>query len=98
MSTVSVFEPCTTQDKATGLPECVPSRLFVCFGFEYPFTYAADFRLCFATADFLLVEALTETLAVGAGAGLETGDRRKADGEGIEMVAIELNQAYSNWK
>ena len=32
------------------------------------------------------------TLAVGVGTGLVMGDRRKADGEGIVIVAIELDK------
>lgn len=74
------------------LLEHVPSRLLVCFGFERAPECAADLRLCFATADFFLVEALTVTLGVGVGAALVTGDRRKADGEGIVIVAIELQK------
>ena len=46
--------------------------------------------MCFATADFFLGEALTVTLGVGVGAFFVTGDRRKAEGEGIAIVAIEL--------
>ena len=48
-------------------------------------------RLCFATADFFLDEALTVTLGVGVGTGFLTGDRRNADGEGIVIVAIEFD-------
>lgn len=44
--------------------------------------------MCFATADFFLEEALT--VSFGMGAFLVTGDRRKAVGEGIAIVAIEL--------
>lgn len=46
--------------------------------------------MCFATADFFLEEALTVTLGVGVGAFFVTGDRRKAEGEGIVIVAMEL--------
>ena len=51
-------------------------------------------RLCFATADFFLDEALTVTLGVGVGVGTGflTGDRRNADGEGIVIVAIEFDK------
>ena len=79
-----------SQDKTTVLLKDVPSRLFVCLGFTRPFACAVDLRLCFFTADFFLVEALMVTLGVGGCAGLVTGDRRKADGEGIVIVAIEL--------
>lgn len=34
------------------------------------------------------------TLGVGGGADLVTGDRRKADGEGIVIVAIELKMGH----
>lgn len=47
--------------------------------------------MCFATADFFLEEALMVTLGVGAGAFFVTGDRRKAEGEGMVIVAIEKN-------
>ena len=47
-------------------------------------------RLCLANVDFFLVEALTETLGLGVGEGLVIGDLRKADGEGIVIVAIGL--------
>lgn len=70
--------------------EHVPSRLLVCFGLEWPLACAADLRVCFATADLFFDEVLRATLAAGAGAGLATGDRRKADGEGMVIVAIGL--------
>ena len=47
-------------------------------------------RLCLATVDFFLVEALTETLGLGVVEGFVIGDLRKADGEGIVIVAIGL--------
>lgn len=55
----------------------------------------ADLRLFFATVDFFLAEALRETLGLGAETGLVMGDRRKAEGEGIVMVAIEMKKLYS---
>lgn len=74
--------------------EHVPSRLFVCLGLERAPACGPDLRLCFATADFFLEEALTVILGVGVGvgAGFVTGDRRKADGEGIVIVAIEFRE------
>lgn len=84
-----------SQDKTKALLEHVPSRLLVCLGFERPPACAADLRLCFATGDFFLEEALTVTLGVGVGAAFVTGDRRKADGEGIVIVAIE-SRNYTN--
>ena len=75
--------------------EHVPSRLFVCLGFDGAFGCAADLRLFFAKVEFFLAEALTETLVLGADAGLVMGDRRKAEGEGIVIVAIELKKGFS---
>lgn len=39
------------------------------------------------------METLAVALGIGVGAGLITGERRKADGEGIVMVAIELKKS-----
>ena len=47
-------------------------------------------RFCLADVDFFLVEALTETLGLGVVEGFVIGDLRKADGEGIVIVAIGL--------
>lgn len=74
----------------------VPSRLFVCLGLDWPLTCAADLRWCFAAVDFFLEEALTVTLALGEGAGFVTGDRRKADGDGMVIVAIELSKGFKD--
>lgn len=82
---------CNADGVEAGL-EDVPSRLFVCFGLDGAFACAVDLRLFFATVDFFLVEALRETLGLGAETGLVMGDRRKAEGEGIVMVAIELKK------
>ena len=49
-------------------------------------------RLCFANVDLFLGEALRDTLDLDVGVGLVRGDRRKAEGEGIEIVAIELEK------
>ena len=90
MATVSICGTLYDQEKAMMLAGRIPSRLFVCLGFGRGFPCAADLRVCFATADFFLEEGLTVTLGVGMGAFLVTGDRRKAEGEGIAIVAIEL--------
>ena len=74
--------------------EHVPSRLFVCFGFDGECGCAADLRLCLATVEFFLVEALTVTLGLDVDAGFVMGDRRNAEGEGIEIVAIELRKRF----
>lgn len=90
MTPVSICGVCANADMVEAGLEDVPSRLFVCFGLEAAFAWAADLRLFFATVDFFLVgEALRETLGLGAETGLVMGDRRKAEGEGIVMVAID---------
>ena len=51
-------------------------------------------RLCFVTVDLFLGEALRESLGLDVGVGFVRGDRSKADGEGIEIVAIELEKGF----
>ena len=38
------------------------------------------------------------TLGLGVGAGLMMGDRRKADGDGIEICAIDLEKDSQSYK
>ena len=56
------------------------------------FACAADLRLCFVMVDLLLGDALMVTLGLDVGVGLVRGDRRKAEGEGIEIVAIRIEE------
>ena len=55
-------------------------------------------RFCLADVDFFLVEALTETLGLGVVEGFVIGDLRKADGEGIVIVAIGLMEQSQSSK
>jgi len=75
------------QDKRPVPLEGVPSRLFVCFGFETAVSLLAE-DLWDLVDDLFLGVALRETSGVGM--GQMTGESKKAEGDGIVIVAIKV--------
>jgi hypothetical protein len=74
--------PYHPQDKSTKRVKRIPFRLLDCLGFTTPDGFFA------VTVLFVVVCVLRLGRGGGSGAGLRTGDERKAVGEGIVIVSI----------
>jgi hypothetical protein len=81
-----------SDDKTMERESDIPFRLLDCLGFVMPVSFFAEGLDAFEVDCFRFLGG-----GAGLGAGVMTGEERKADGEGIVIVSILKNSSGGTW-